>query len=117
MRNICDRVGGRFKQDESGKVTYDGGYTRYIHHVDAEEFKFGELFYAVYKIHLRTPEPKRAWYLRYDETIPEGLRPIENDDSIEMMSFNVEETSRLVVEVYMQDCDHTSRSRSIPPNC
>ena len=76
------KVGGRFIPDPSGKVIYEGGVKRYIHHIDMEHFTFGELFYAVHKMQLRSRPPTRAWYLPHEENNPQGLHPIENDESM-----------------------------------
>ena len=44
--------------------------------------------------------------MRYGETIPKGLRPIENDEIMEFMWCDAILSDRpLMVDVYMQDCD------------
>lgn len=104
------RVGSGFSFDASDNVVYERGYTHYIHHVNTDEFNFGELFYAVHRMHLRTPPPTRAWYLIYGQTVPEGLCAIEDDDDLEMMWVNMYGNSRRIAEVYMQDCDFEAGS-------
>ena len=105
LRSIAVHTGGRLTTDEAGKLKYVGGETRYIHHVNDEEFKFGELFYAVYRMHLRSPAPRLAWYLMFGKSLEDGLVPIENDDSIEMMWCDLNPLGVHMAEVFTQDCE------------
>lgn len=105
LRSIEMKIGGRWVKQSDQQIVYDGGYVRYIHNIDPENFSCVEIILSTQMMLLDPSPPSRMWYLPYESEIPSGLVPIDGDDSLRDMWGNCDHYHRWIGRIYMQDVE------------
>ena len=103
MKTIIVCIGGRWYDDPTYGLHYRHGYTRYIHNVSPQAFKFMDLLRALIKMVRYEGPPARLWYHRFGVPFPNGLKVLHSEAHMHSLWANCYNHDSQVAVVYAQD--------------
>ena len=100
MKTIIVCIGGRWYDDPTYGLHYRHGYTRYIHNVLPQTFKFMDLLRALIKKVRYEGPPARLWYHRFGVKFPNGLKVLHSEAHMHSLWANCYNHDSQVAVVY-----------------